>query len=59
MDDAQANGMPANECAEAILKAINAGKQEVYIGGREKYGVLIKRLFPRIFAKMIRNAKVT
>lgn len=59
MDDAQANGMSANECAEKILKAVQAGKQEVYIGGREKYGVLIKRFFPGIFAKIIRKAKVT
>ena len=59
MDDAQANGMSASECAEEILKSIQAEKQEVYIGGREKYGVLFKRLFPGLFAKMIRNAKVT
>ncbi|WP_411274270.1 SDR family oxidoreductase [Daejeonella sp.] len=59
MDDAQANGMSAFECAEKILQAIQAGKQEVYIGGREKYGVLIKRLFPGLFAKIIRKAKVT
>ena len=59
MDDAQANGMSANECAEEILNAIQAGKQEVYIGGREKYGVLIKRFFPGVFAKIIRNANVT
>ncbi len=59
MDDAQAKGMSAHECAEEILKAIQAGKQEVYIGGREKYGVLLKRLFPGLFMKMIRNAKVT
>ena len=59
MDDAQANGMPADECAEKIVKAINAGKQEVYIGGKEKYGVLLKRFFPGLFAKIIRKAKVT
>jgi short-subunit dehydrogenase len=59
MDDAQANGMSASECAEEILKSIQAEKQEAYIGGREKYGVLFKRLFPGLFAKMIRNAKVT
>lgn len=59
MDEAQANGMAAGECAEEIMKAIEAGKREVYIGGREKYGVLLKRLFPGLFMKMIRNAKVT
>lgn len=59
MDDAQANGMSAAECAEEIVKAMNAGKQEVYIGGREKYGVLLKRFLPGVFSKIIRNAKVT
>ncbi len=59
MDDAQANGMPANECAEEIVKAISAQKQEVYIGGKEKYGVLLKRFFPGLFSRIIRTAKVT
>ncbi|HEY1010141.1 MAG TPA: SDR family oxidoreductase [Daejeonella sp.] len=59
MDDAQANGMPAEECAVQIIKAVMAGKQEVYIGGKEKYGVLLKRFVPGLFSKIIRNAKVT
>jgi short-subunit dehydrogenase len=59
MDDAQANGMTADECAAEIVKAINSGKQEVYIGGKEKYGVLLKRFFPGLFSKIIRKAKVT
>jgi short-subunit dehydrogenase len=29
MDDAQANGMSANECALKIIKAISSGKEEV------------------------------
>lgn len=59
MDDAQANGMPADECANQVIKAIKAGKEEVYIGGKEKYAVLLKRYFPRIFSKIVRKAKVT
>lgn len=59
MDDAQANGMPADECAAQIIKAIRSGKKEVYIGGKEKYGVLIKRFLPGLFSKIVRNAKVT
>lgn len=59
MDDAQANGMTADQCAEKILKAIKAGRQEVYIGGKEKYGVMLKRFFPGVFARIIRKAKVT
>lgn len=59
MDEAQANGMPAEECAEKIIEAVAANKQEVYIGGKEKYGVLLKRFFPGLFSKIIRKAKVT
>lgn len=59
MDDAQENGMLPEECAKQMIKAINAKKEEVYIGGKETKGVLIKRFFPRLFAKIIRKAKVT
>ncbi len=59
MDDAQANGMPANQCAIEIIKAINVGKEEVYIGGKEKYGVLLKRFLPGLFSKIVKKAKVT
>lgn len=59
MDEAQANGMSADTCAEKIVQAIERGKEEVYIGGKEKYGVLLKRFFPALFAKVIRKAKVT
>lgn len=59
MDDAQANGMPADECALQIIKAISSAKEEITIGGREKYAVLIKRYLPGLFSKLIRNAKVT
>jgi dehydrogenase/reductase SDR family protein 7B len=59
MDEAQANGMPAAVCAKKIIDAINAKKEEVYIGGKETKGVLLKRFFPKIFSRMIRKAKVT
>lgn len=59
MDDAQANGMAADVCAVEIIKAIKAGKEEAYIGGKEKYAVLLKRYLPGIFSRMVRNTKVT
>ena len=58
MDDAQENGMPAEVFAKKLIKAINNKKEEVYIGGKEVYGVLIKRFFPKLFSMMIRKAKV-
>lgn len=59
MDDAQANGMSADECAVQIIKAIKSGKEEVNIGGKEKYAVLLKRFLPGLFSKIVRKAKVT
>jgi len=59
MDEAQANGMTAQECAKQLIKAIEQRKDEVYIGGKETKGVLLKRLFPGYFAKIIKKAKVT
>jgi len=58
MDDAQANGMNAEECASEIVKAIKKKKEEVYIGGKETNAVLLKRFLPGLFSKKIREAKV-
>ena len=58
MDENQLNGMSAYDCAINILEAIDKKKEEVLIGGKEKYGVYIKRFFPKYFSKMIRKRKV-
>jgi hypothetical protein len=43
-----------------MLKAIEQRKEEVYISGaKEKLGVYVKRLFPKIFSKMIQKMNVT
>lgn len=59
MDDAQENGMEPDLCAQKIIKAYLAGKDEAYIGGKETNAVYLKRFFPRLFARIIRKAKVT
>jgi len=51
--------MSADECAVQIIKAIKSGKEEVNIGGKEKYAVLLKRFLPGLFSKIVRKAKVT
>ncbi|HCD89356.1 MAG TPA: short-chain dehydrogenase, partial [Algoriphagus sp.] len=58
MDDAQANGMSPDECANQIFQAITKQKREVLIGGKETMGVYLKRFFPGIFAKFLTKAKV-
>ena len=59
MDDAQANGMSPDQCAKQIIKAIASGKEEVNIGGKETYAVIVKRFFPGLFSKVLKKAKVT
>ncbi len=59
MDNAQAKGMSADIFAEKMYNAILHKKQEVYIGGKEIFGVTIKRFFPKFFSKMMRKQKVT
>src|SRR5215510_7781660 len=53
MDSGQARGMPVEECAAEILKALARGKQEIYVGHRDKYIVYVKRFFPGLFSRMI------
>ncbi len=57
MDEAQANGISAEDCARSIIKAMTRKKREVFIG-KEAYGVLVKRFFPGLFARMIKKVKV-
>ncbi|MEM9324865.1 MAG: SDR family oxidoreductase [Bacteroidota bacterium] len=60
MDDAQAGGMSAEECARQIVRAIKKEKEEVYIGGaKEKMGIYLKRFWPSAFSKMVRKMAVT
>ncbi len=53
MDPNQANGMPADECASEILKAIKSNKFEAHIGGKEKRYVAVRTLLPSVYYKMV------
>lgn len=58
MDEATEKGMPAEECARIIVKNLDKKKQEFTVGGKETYGVLLKRFFPKLFAKFLQKAAV-
>ncbi len=58
MDNAQANGMSATECAQKIISAVEKEKLETVIGGTERFGVLLKRFMPNLFAKIILKRNV-
>jgi len=59
MDRAQIEGMPAALCAARMVEAIEKGKAEVTIGGRERYAVPLFRFFPALFRRLLRRARVT
>lgn len=59
MGEGQEKGMPPEECAEKMLQGIAKGKQEIYIGGKEVWGVYLKRLAPRLLNKILQRNKVT
>jgi short-subunit dehydrogenase len=58
MDAAQAAGMDPEICAETIVRAVEAERNEIYIGGKEKLGVYLQRFVPGLFARIIRKTKV-
>ena len=59
MDDAQEGGLSAEACAEKILRAIIANKDEIYIGGKEIGALYVKRFFPSLLTRILKNRKVT
>jgi short-subunit dehydrogenase len=57
-DEATKNGMPVQTFARKMIRAIEKGKFEAYIGGKETLGVLIKRLFPTLLHYFVIRSKV-
>jgi dehydrogenase/reductase SDR family member 7B len=57
MDAGQAEGMPADECANRIVKAIKKEKKEVLIGRKEVALVYIRRFFPVVYYKIVTRIK--
>ncbi|MCY7351441.1 MAG: SDR family oxidoreductase [Cytophagaceae bacterium] len=55
MDQNQEKGMTPEECARQIVRAVKAGKLEVYPGGKEILGIYLKRWFPGLVARMVKN----
>ena len=55
LDPSHVEAMTAETCAIQIIEAIEKGKEEVFIGGKELKAVILKRFFPRLFSKLIRR----
>ena len=59
MDRAQLEGMAPEECAERIVRAVVRGRDEVLVGGKERWIVPLARLSPRLVRRILRRARVT
>ncbi|MGF1586261.1 MAG: SDR family oxidoreductase [Bacteroidales bacterium] len=57
MDAGQAEGMPADECATRIVKAIKNKRKEVLIGQKEVALVYIRRFLPALYYKIVTGIK--
>ncbi|WP_073087399.1 SDR family oxidoreductase [Winogradskyella jejuensis] len=58
LDEATENGLPVDEFAKRMLKAISKEKFEAYIGRKETTGVFLKRFFPKLLHKVVTKSKV-
>lgn len=57
-DQANAQGLTPSEFSRRALAAVARKEFEAYIGGKETWGVYLKRFFPTLFARKIAQAKV-
>jgi short-subunit dehydrogenase len=59
MDDATGNGISAQQCALAMIRAMRKRKAQVLVGRREILAAYIHRFFPALLRKIISKVKVT
>jgi short-subunit dehydrogenase len=55
MDRNQERGMSPEQCARQIVRAVKAEKLEVCPGGKEVFGIYVKRWLPGLVARMVRG----
>ena len=55
LDENQKKGISAEKCASDIIKGILKEKHEIVTGGIEKWSVLLHRLFPKRFYKILKK----
>lgn len=57
MDPGQEGGLPADDAARIIVRAIGRGRREILVGRGELIMVQIKRFFPGLCARLARKIK--
>ncbi|PIP80503.1 MAG: short chain dehydrogenase [Gammaproteobacteria bacterium CG22_combo_CG10-13_8_21_14_all_40_8] len=58
VDKVQANGMEPAICARLMVNAIEKDKAMALMGGKERFAVLLNRIFPALVRRIMRTAKV-
>jgi len=51
------SGITPEKCAGAILRAVARRREEVYVGGREVYGIYLKRFAPWLLSRIVRRMR--
>ena len=59
IDRGQINGMNANKCAKIIIKNILKEKEEFLVGGKETFAALLKRYFPQLLSRILKNKNIS
>jgi short-subunit dehydrogenase len=59
MDRAQDRGMSPEVCARRVVRAVEGGRAEVLVGGKEVWAVRLARFFPGLYRRLIRRVRVT
>lgn len=54
-DDNIAGGISAEACAKVAARGIERGEEEVVVGGSETYGILVKRVWPKLASYLVRR----
>lgn len=59
MDAGQEKGLAPEVCAGRILRALEQGRDEAYIGGLEVGGIYLFRLFPGLMRRILRGKDIS
>jgi short-subunit dehydrogenase len=57
MEATHRRGISADDCAAAIVRAVQCGREEIVIGGWETAGIYLKRFTPWLFSRIVRRMK--
>ncbi|GGD37785.1 SDR family oxidoreductase [Muriicola marianensis] len=57
-DKATAEGMKPEVFTDKMIRAVEKGKYEAYIGGKEVSGIYLKRFFPRLLHRVVLRSRV-